>query len=97
MAEENKAIILPSLQHPDRKQTIVDFQNEQYANNTDNISTDSSVDYSIAYIYHLCKVNELLAPILLMQHNMEQMENFMLLLRSVKDSPEKLNTVLELV
>jgi len=97
MAEENKAIILPTLQHPSRHQTIVDFTAEKYANNSDNISSDSAVDYSIAYIYHLCKVNELLAPILLIQHNMDQMENFIILLRTIKDSPEQLTATLELV
>ena len=76
---------------------IIDVQEERYANTTDNISSDSSVDYSLSYIYHLCKVKELLEPIVLVQHNMDQMEKFILLLREIKDSPDRIAAVLELV
>ena len=41
------------------------------------ISEDSSVDLSVGYVTHLCKVGEILETMLLVQHNTNQMENFL--------------------
>ena len=76
---------------------ILDFKDEKYIFRTDKISCESCVEYSLAYLYHLCKVNELLEPILLMRHNMDQMDRFLKHVRSFKDNKEKLGTLLNLV
>ena len=41
------------------------------------ISDDSSVDLSVGYVTHLCKVGEILETMLLVQHNTNQMERFL--------------------
>ena len=44
------------------------------------------VELSVGYITHLCKVGEILESILLVQHNMDQMERFLEFLSSKTES-----------
>jgi len=78
MAHQHKAFTLPNKDHPNRKCVIIDFKDkERHKNDTGKISEDSSVDLSVGYVTHLCKVGEILETMLLVQHNTNQMERFL--------------------
>ena len=76
---------------------ILDITDENNAMNKENICEDSCIDYSIGYLHHLVKVKELLEPILLTQHNLDQMENFFALLREMKSDTARLSNLLNLI
>ena len=76
---------------------ILDITDDKYAMQKENICEDSCIDYSLGYLYHLVKVKELLEPILLTQHNLDQMENFFALLRQIKSDTVRLSALLNLV
>jgi len=97
MADSHVGVILPTPNHPARKLRLLDVTQEALASDKSTICEDSAVEYSVGYIHHLFKVRELLEPILLTKHNMEQMELFIQLIRSVKNEPSRLCNLLELV
>ena len=82
LADSHVACILPTRNHPDRKLRLLDMTKEELASDKSTICEDSAVEYSVGYIHHLFKVRELLEPILLTKHNMEQMELFIQLIRN---------------
>jgi len=84
-ASKYKAVVLPSSQIRRTWETI-DLTESKHAGDKEKLSAESSVDLSRAYVHHLTNVKEILAHILLMTHNLDQMNRFVEFIRSDDDS-----------
>ncbi|CAG5083199.1 Oidioi.mRNA.OKI2018_I69.PAR.g10308.t1.cds [Oikopleura dioica] len=94
-ASNHKAMILPTTAQPSRVPQMISLAENDHAGDKSQLSPDSPVDLSRAYIHHLTNVKEILAHILLMKHNLDQMNKFIELIRSCS-SEESLRNLLEL-